>query len=325
MDSQPLPKVELHCHLDGILSREMLNAIIIDDPSFPVNPQVLNQYYPVNDIESFFKWWKAIEPIEGDLMRFVPVLTQHIDNLKSQNVVYSEIMVAAGEIPEDISEALEKMRVLREVTNSLEQGQIQIEFLIAFGRNKSLERVNIIADRIIALYGAGLIVGVALAGPERGFPVKPFASIFARFKEAGLGIEIHAGEWCGAESVQDAINFGYVDRIGHGVGAFQNLPLLEYLANNNIHIEMCPTSNLKTGSIAFMQNHPIQLAKQLGLNYSINTDDPGPFECNMESEFQLVKDMFEFDAEEFRRVFQNSLGARFQSRLRIEVETQLNG
>ena len=138
----------------------------------------------------------------------------------------------------------------------------------------------------------------------------------ARLREAGLGIEIHAGEWCGPESVWDALKHGRPDRIGHGVSLFQDAKLLDLVQERNIHIEMCPTSNLKTGSISRIEEHPIGRARELGLNFSINTDDPGPFECSMLSEYELLADVFGFDEGDFQSVYANSLQARFQSELR---------
>src|SRR4051812_26707998 len=105
-----------------------------------------------------------------------------------------------------------------------------------------LERAADLADRILMLHQAGLIVGVVLAGPERGHPVKPFQKLFARFREAGLGIENHAGEWCGPESVWDALEHGFPNRIGHGVSLFDDAALVRRFQEEQIHVEMCPTS-----------------------------------------------------------------------------------
>jgi len=173
-------------------------------------------------------------------------------------------------------------------------------------------------ERMIALYEAGLIVGVALAGPEQGNPVKPFHNTFARLHEAGLGIEIHAGEWCGPESVWDALEFGYPNRIGHGVSLFQDPWLVDKVRERQIHIEMCPTSNVKTGSVARIKEHPIGQAKALGLSFSVNTDDPGVFESSLESEYELLASVFGFDGGDFERLYANTLGARFQPVLQIE-------
>jgi adenosine deaminase len=201
ISSHTMPKAELHCHFDGILDPAMLRDIRRSDPAFPIDPEEFERAYPIDDLERFFKWWEAIDPIEGHLAYFFPILSRHIERLKTQHVVYTEIMVAAGELPEDIGAAIDAVVRLRELTNRHEAQRIQVEFLVAFSRNKPLERVERIAERILALHRAGLIVGVALAGPEIGNPVRPFERVFARFHDAGLKIEIHAGEWCGPESV----------------------------------------------------------------------------------------------------------------------------
>jgi adenosine deaminase len=321
MDTRVLPKAELHCHLDGILDPVMAWDIRRNDPAFPINPAEFERAYPITDIKSFFKWWDFIEPIEGKLEHFYPILGGHIERLKAQRVVYTEVMIAAGELPCDVVEAVEEVKAFRDRVNRQEGESIQVEFLVAFGRNKSPEEVEWLAERILALHGAGLIVGVALAGPEPGNPVKPFRRTFARFHEAGLGIEIHAGEWCGPESVWDALEYGYPDRIGHGVSLFQDPMLVELFQERQIHVELCPTSNLKTGSISCMREHPAGRAKDLGLNFSVNTDDPGPFGCSMESEYELLSEEFGFEETDLRGVYVNALGARFQPRLRVADNT----
>ncbi len=318
MNIKTIPKAELHCHLDGIVDRQMAWDIHRADPSFALDPREFERAYPIgNDMESFFQWWRFIEPIEGDLLNFYPILGRYIQRLKADGVRYSEVMVSAGETSRDPGRAVQELRALREWVKRQEAGEIQVEFLIAIGRNKPPKVVDEIGDRVLKMHEAGLIVGVALAGPEKGYPVRPFAKTFARFHKAGLGIEIHAGEWCGPESVWDALAHGYPDRIGHGVSLFQDPRLIDIVRERRLHIEMCPTSNLKTGSVASIEEHPIAQARELGLNFSVNTDDPGPFECRMASEYELLVDVFGFDEQDFEQIYTNSLAARFQPQLRI--------
>jgi adenosine deaminase len=312
-----VPKAELHCHLDGILDRTMLRDIRRDDPGFPIDPHEFEQAYPVHDLKSFWNWWRFIDPIEGELDNFRPILGQHIARLKAQNVRYAEVMLAHGELPRDPAEAVDKVRAFRKWVDLQEGGDVQIEFLVANGRNCSPEDMAQRGEKCLALYKAGLIVGIAIAGPEQGNPVKPYQKTLARLHEAGIGIEIHAGEWCGPESVWDALEHGYPDRIGHGVSLFQDHELLERVQERRIHIEICPTSNLKTGSVSSIEAHPIRRARDLGLSFSINTDDPGPFECSLASEVELLASAFGFDEDDFRRIYENSLEARFQPELRV--------
>jgi adenosine deaminase len=137
-----------------------------------------------------------------------------------------------------------------------------------------------------------------------------------------MGIEIHAGEWCGPESVWDALEHGYPDRIGHGVSLFQDARLIDIFQERQIHVEMCPTSNLKTGSVSRLEHHPVGQARELGLNFSVNTDDPGPFKCSMLSEYEILSNVFGFEEDDFHKIYVNSLEARFQSELRIDSLTR---
>lgn len=317
MNISQLPKIELHCHQGGIISPAMASDIRQENPNFPIHPDDFQDVLPVYDFDSFFNWWKIQAEIYGQIKQFYPILQRYIAQLKAQNVHYFELMIASGDIPKDAGEAIEALQAMREWVNEQEAGKIQIEFLVAFGRNKTVEVIEGIGDRILALYEVGLICGVAFAGPEPNYPVKPHHATFARFHDAGLGIEIHAGEWVGAESVWDALNYGFPDRIGHGVPLFQDPKLIELFQEKQIHIEMCPTSNLKTGSVAKIEAHPIRQARDLGLNFSVNTDDPGPFECSMNSEYELLAKTFDFTEDDFETIYKNSLAARFQENLRF--------
>ncbi len=317
MDVNTLPKVELHCHLDGILDRAMARAIRQDDPTFPVDPAEFERAYPVEGKEGFVGWWASVAALDGKLACFYPIIGKYIERLKAQNVRYFEVMIASGELPVDTSEAVEKVGAFREWVNQQEGGAIQVEFLVAISRSLSPEAMAVVADRVLRLYEAGLIVGIAIAGFGETDSVRPFARTFARLHEAGLGVEIHGGEWTGPESVWDALEYGYADRIGHGVRLFEDARLLDVVRERRVHIEFCPTSNIKTSSVAHMEAHPIGRARELGLNFSINTDDPGPCECSMASEYQLVSDVFGFVEDDFLKVYTNALAARFQPTLRI--------
>jgi adenosine deaminase len=306
--------------MEGILDRAMLASIRQELPEYPVDPPLFEQAYPVRDFEGFLHWWDYTRPTWDALSNFYPILKRYIVGLIAQHVRYAEIMIAFSVLPGDPAAAIDQMTALCEWVDRLEEGVIQVEFLITLGRNRPPELLVEREELILALHAAGLIVGVSLAGaPEQGFPVQPFQHTFDRFHEAGLGIEIHAGEWCGPESVWDALEYGHPDRIGHGVNLFADPRLVELFADRQIHIEMCPTSNLKTGSVKRIEEHPIRLARDLGLSFSVNTDDPGPFECTLDSEYALLADTFGFDEGDWQRIYANSLAARFQPQLRVKT------
>ncbi len=313
---QQILKVELHCHLGGLPHPSMLRHLQNKSVPLALQADALAAFYPVENYDDFARWSEGVRPLETDLDTFRPLLALHIEGLKAQNVVYTEIMIEGRFLPRDKAELIGKFRAFREWVIEQENGETQVEFLVAFGRNRTPEEAEKIADRILALYEAGLVVGAALAGPEQGYPVRPLRRIFARFREAGLGIEIHAGEWCGPDSVWDALEHGFPDRIGHGVAVFEDPKLVRRFQEKQIHIEMCPTSNVKTGSVRVIDEHPVRRARDLRLNFSINTDDPGPFECSMASEFRLLSKMFGFEKADFDSIREKALAARFQPTLR---------
>jgi adenosine deaminase len=287
-----------------------------EDPAFPLDPDELRRLYPVDSSARFWAWWHYVRDVLTRLELYRPILRRHIDRLKVQNVTYSEITIAAGSLPLDEPDVVTQVAALREWATQFEKGEIQIEFLAGIPRRWSAQRVAALGETILELYHAGSVVGVSLGGPEEGYPVRPFQRTFEVLRMAGLGIEIHAGEWCGPEAVWDALDHGHPDRIGHGVTLFSDRALIEHVREHEIHIEMCPTSNLRTG-ISRIEEHPVSQARDLGLSYSINTDDPGAFGCSMTSEYEMLSRACGFDEHDFRRVYARTLKARFASQLRV--------
>ena len=159
---------------------------------------------------------------------------------------------------------------------------------------------------------AGLICGVAVAGLEEENTIKPYTDIFGEFKKAGLGIEIHAGEWEGPRFIWEALEYGYADRIGHGLAAFEDPVLVKYINENRVHLEFCPTSNLYLTKHKRIQDHPLKHALMEGISFSINTDDPGPLCCDINHEYELVQKTFRLTEEDFDTIRKNSLQAAFK-------------
>ena len=326
MDLQSVPKVELHCHLDGILDPAMVRGLNARGIELALSAETLACAYPVDDFESFSRWFDVQRALGSSLNAYRPILAAHAERLRAQNVVYAEIMVAASEISRfDGTDFVGRFRAFREYADERERGDLQIELIAGWNRRRSADEGDDIAGRILMLYEAGLIAGVFLAGPEEGNPVRRFARAFARFFDARLPVEIHAGEWCGPESVWDALEHGRPRRIGHGVAIFEDPSLLELVRAQRIHVEMCPTSNVRTGAVRRIGEHPIARARAEGLAFSINTDDPGAFGCTMSGEFQLVADTFAFADADFERIARDALTARFQPNLHYSNARTLAG
>jgi adenosine deaminase len=113
--------------------------------------------------------------------------------------------------------------------------------------------------------------------------------------------------------VWEALEHASPDRIGHGLAVFRDERLAELCRERQIHIEMCPTSNLRTGAIARLEEHPLRRAFDAGFNVSLGSDDPGAFECTLESEYALAADVFGFSLAELERLTANALRSRFRA------------
>ena len=316
MDLSRLPKAELHSHLEGLLDVKMASTICRQYPDFPITSDELGNLSPVNDYPSFVRWLSYVEQLKSEFSWYFPILQEHIQRLKKQNVLYSEIMLSSGLLPWDKKTVVMQIRDLRNWVDYLEQGEIQIDFLLAFGRNRTLSEIVDILGIITSLREADLVVGVALAGSEPGRPLEQLEFIFRKCREMGLGIEIHAGETCGSKLIWDAITYGYPNRLGHGIALFSDKNLLSEIKARGIHVELCPTSNYRTQSVHTIGHHPIKIANRMKMNFSVNTDDPGPFQCSMLSEYELLFEIFGFDHNDFINIFENSINSRFQPQLR---------
>lgn len=310
-------KAELHCHLDGVIDENMLRTLAVSNPSIVEDLSNLQHSYPVTSYRDFRAWFDYTRSFrqQGNLV-FQPIIDIHIQRLKKQQVKYTELIIQPFRFAFDLNQILDEIHALRHFVDRCEDQRIQVEFLMSIARNRPRNEIEKQVEIALILFREKLICGVSFAGEERNFPVKPVSDLFRDMHRSGLKIEIHTGEWCGPESIWDAIEYGYPDRIGHGISIFQDVALTEYFQKTQLHIEMCPTSNLRTGSIDAIEYHPIQQARELDMNYSINTDDPGCFQCSISSEFDMVATLFYFTTQDFIKIWENSICSRFQPQLR---------
>jgi adenosine deaminase len=311
-------KVELHCHADNLLDPAMLARLLAAGHDYPLAPDDLARVTPIRSLDEWLgPYCELVEPCLEPWTRMLPMIEAHVEALVAQKVVYTELMVARLLRPLDVPLAvaeealLDRYRAVRAAVDRAAAGRIQVELLAAIGRGPRA-RSERQSERILLLARAGLIRGVAIAGVEEGaWTIASIADLVASWRDAGLGIEIHAGELAGPASVWDALEHGRPDRIGHGVRAFEDERLVDALGERGVHLEFCPTSNLLLGCVPRLADHPIVRARDLGLSYSVNTDDPGPFGCSMTSELALLERELGFDERDFARIREHAWAARF--------------
>jgi aminodeoxyfutalosine deaminase len=128
-------------------------------------------------------------------------------------------------------------------------------------------------------------VGIGLGGPEAEFPPEPFARAFQIAREGGLGSVPHAGEGVGAASVRGALDGLGADRIRHGLGAVEDPGLLRELAARGVVLDVCPISNLRTGVVGSLAEHPLPELAAAGVACSVSTDDPAMFGTDLTADY----------------------------------------
>jgi adenosine deaminase len=155
------------------------------------------------------------------------------------------------------------------------------------------------------------IVALDLAGDEKGFPAIRFKQHFKLARDAGWNITVHAGEADGPHSIRQAIDELGATRIGHSVAAREDLHLMDFMANNNISIECCLTSNFQTGACTNIADHPIKTFMERGIVVTLNTDDPGVSGIEIGDEYKLAREVVGLTTEQLAQIQLNGVKVAF--------------
>jgi aminodeoxyfutalosine deaminase len=132
------------------------------------------------------------------------------------------------------------------------------------------------------------VVGVGLGGLEAEFPPEPYEAIFKHAKAIGLGSVPHAGEVAGAASVRGALESLEADRLRHGIRAEEDPGLVREIAARGIVLDICPLSNLRTGAVSHLHDHPLPRLVAAGVLCSISTDDPAMFDTDLSQDYEAA-------------------------------------
>jgi aminodeoxyfutalosine deaminase len=168
-------------------------------------------------------------------------------------------------------------------------------------------------------------VGFGIGGAEADVPRREFADLFRAATELGLHSVPHAGETVGPEDVWDSIDLLRAERVGHGISAVQDPGLMEALAERGITLEVCPTSNIRTGAVRQLEAHPFPLLRDAGVRVTLNTDDPGMFGTDLNREYAIANEVFGLDARDLTDLARESVRASFAppataSRILAEID-----
>jgi adenosine deaminase len=304
-----LPKVELHRHLEGSLRLETLVEIArtynLDLPGY--DPETLRPHVQViggdsPDFATYLEKFRLLRRfyVTPDLIG--RMVYECIADAAADNIKYLELRFNPVALSKLRGFALEQAVLW--VTEATEQAQrdhdIKVKLIVQIGRDESIPMARRIAEIAAAAQYKG-VVGLDLAGDESTYPATPFIEVFRWAKAQGLHITIHAGEMGPAANIREAIEQIGAERIGHGVRAGEDPALVQLLVERGVTLEMCPTSNLHTGAVTTLSEHPLHRYLEQDVRVTINTDDPGISNTTLTDEYLLAIQHMGIDFQAVRR------------------------
>lgn len=287
-----MPKIELHRHLEGSLRLSTLLDIARDHkielPGYEI--EVLRPLVQVMPDEP--RTWQNFMAKFGVLRQFFAspeiirrITREAIIDAADDNVKYMELRFTPKALSNIVQcTAHEAVNwVCTTVEETVAEYDIQVRLIVSPNRHESVEDAEEAAQAAIDHRHMG-VVAIDIGGKEPGYSVYPFRDMLRRARAAGLFVTLHAGEWAGPESVWDAVSSVPTDRIGHGVRVLHDLGIVNVLIDRGIVLEVCPSSNVDTGSQPSFALHPLPDLISSGLKVTINTDDPLIFDLTLTEE-----------------------------------------
>ncbi len=316
-----LPKVELHVHLVGSASLPTVLELARRRPSagVPTDPAELAEFFTFRDFPHFLRNYLAVTSLVRDAADIHTLVTGLAADLAAQNARYAEVTVTPynhvldGMAGDDLLTGLATGREAAAREHGVELAwcfDIPGEKGVVAGRETVVFALRERPDGLVSF---------GLGGPEVGVGRAQFAPFFTQAREAGLHSVPHAGETTGPATVWSAVHDLGAERIGHGVGAHTDPALLEHLAVHRIPLEVCPTSNVRTGQFDSIDAHPVRRLLDHGVVVTLNTDDPPMFGATLNGEYLAVAESLGLTTPEIARLAKNAVDASFLPKARKSV------
>lgn len=320
-----LPKVVLHDHLDGGLRPSTVQRIMAErGMAAPWGNQLATDWFAQQaDKKSLPAYLESFQYTLACMQRaqdLTAVAREACIDLAEDNVQYAELRFCPllctreGLAPEAVMDA-----VLEGIRGVERSHGIKVQLLLcAMRQNDSNDSMTVV--ELAKKYMGQGVAGIDLAGPEEGFLPSLHAQAFQRAAEYGIPITIHAGEASGMDSIASAIKDGFAQRLGHGIrvvdgmGHEGQLPdLLWEILERNIVLEVCPSSNVQTGAVSIIQEHPWRILDRLGFPITLNTDNRLMGNTSTSQEWTLAANQFDFTLQDAQRYTATAIGGIFAS------------
>ena len=304
-----LPKAELHLHLEGAIQAATLLELKHRHGQSGSLAEI-EKLYRYSDFDSFLLAFKAVTEHLRSPEDYELITYGLMQQLKEENILHAEIYVSVGV-------CLWRNQDFPAIFEGLERGRqrgerdfgISVLWIFDAVRHFGAEAAQKVFELAVR-YRDRNVIAVGIGGDEQKAKPELFRDSYAYAADNGLHLTAHAGETAGPESIWGAINLR-AERIGHGLTAAQDPDLVAELAQRQVPIEICITSNLRTGCCKTVSEHPVKQYFDHGLMITVNTDDPAMFGTSLSHEYQLAQQAFGFTDEHLRELARNSFEASF--------------
>jgi aminodeoxyfutalosine deaminase len=281
-------KAELHLHLEGSIEAETLLAI---------DPSLAREEIDANlSCRTFSEFLQGYIWVNRRLQtpEHYALATRHLlERLASQDVTYAEITLSAGVV---LWKQQDLAAVYDAVWKESQRSRVKTFWILDAVRHFGAEAGRPVVEFAVSRRDDG-VIAFGIGGDEARGPAEWFRDAFAAARDGGLRLTCHAGETMGPESVWAALAIG-AERIGHGIAAAQDPLLLEKLRELQMPLEICISSNVCTGVVATVEDHPVRRIYDAGVPVILNTDDPSFFRTSLTSEYEIAERVFGLPVEE---------------------------
>jgi aminodeoxyfutalosine deaminase len=287
----PYPKIELHVHLEATVQPETLLAIAKrNGQPLPADTvEGLRELYRFRDFDHFIEVWILTTNCLRTEDDFRRVVVDYAAEAKRHGAVYLEAIFSPiertwrgvdwDEIFGGYCDGAQEAR---------EAHGVEVRLTPDITRSAPLEDALALV-RHAARYRERGVVAVGLGGEEAQYPAEPFAPAFRAAREAGLGSVPHAGEVVGPPSIRAALDALEADRIRHGIRAVDDPGLVRELADRGLVLDVTPISNVRTGAVSSLAEHPLPRLVGAGVPCTVSTDDPVMFDTDLTREYEAVE------------------------------------
>ncbi|NKB76794.1 MAG: adenosine deaminase [Gammaproteobacteria bacterium] len=312
-----LPKVELHCHIEGTFEPELMFKLAqrngVDLPYDSI--ESLREAYQFTRLQDFLDiYYQGMNVLQTE-QDFFDLTWKYLEKSHQQNVRHSEIFFdPQGHLPRGVSFST----VVNGISEALKQAQTEFgmtsELIMCFLRH--LDEQDAMDTLEAARPYKDLIVGVGLDSSELGHPPSKFERVFTLARAQGYKCVAHAGEEGPSQYVREAIELLQVDRIDHGNNALDDPQLIRELAQTKLPLTVCPLSNTRLCVVDSMEDHPIKKMLDHGLRATVNSDDPAYFGGYMNENYYAIVDSLNLGKEDIITLAKNSIESTFTTQQR---------